>query len=418
MILGEKRILEWVEKHIYYLYIIAITIVSIAIRYGFRDFVSGDMVSFLLPWYEVIDANGGINSLQEQVGDYNLLYQTIIAFFTYLPLDAIYKYKILSGIFDYLLAAAAGYFIYDISKENKVRNGLLAYTIVCLSPLVFLNSACWGQCDSIYTFFCVASLVLFMKERYGWAFLAYGIAFCFKFQTIFLLPFYLFAYLIKKSFSILNFLWIPGAMVIVGIPALIMGRGIKDTFLIYLSQTETYTAMFLNYPSFWRLILVNNQEEIAQMMKMPAILFTVAALGGLMFVWLRQKAEMEAKTMVYMAFIVVFTCVLFLPAMHERYGFLYEILSIVLVFLYPKTLGLSLALHILSMRTYGYFLFDTTIGNYYLMSVVNVIVYVIYVIHFYSIISGTKAVEFCGQGAAKVRKGEKNEQKTSTVVNL
>lgn len=378
----EKKIWMWIEKYICYFYAVAITIISILIRYGFKDFESGDMGVFLLPWYHQIEANGGFKALSEQVGDYNILYQTIIAFFTYLPMNPMYGYKILSCIFDYLLAVVVGYFVYDRSEKNKLFFGVLAYSVVCMSPLVFLNSSCWGQCDSVYTFFCVASLILFTKEKYSWTFILYGIAFCFKFQTIFLLPFYLFVYVVKKSFSILSFLWIPLMMLFSGIPGLLMGRNIKDIFLIYLSQTETYPSMFLNYPSVWRFLISDNGERIAQLLTFPAVLFTMTLLMLLMFIWLKKKVVINEKTAMYIAFLIVFTCVLFLPAMHERYGFLYEILSIILVFIYPKTWILSLVLHILTMRSYGLFLFDTVINNYYLMSVVNFIIYLLYIIYF------------------------------------
>lgn len=386
----EKKIWMWIEKNICYFYVAVITIISIVIRYAFKDFESGDMGVFLLPWYHQIEANGGLSSLSEQVGDYNILYQTIIAFFTYLPISPIYEYKILSSIFDYLLAIAVGYFVYDKSEKNKLFMGGLAYSIICMSPLIFLNSSCWGQCDSIYTFFCVASLVLFTKEKYAWTFILYGIAFSFKFQTIFLLPFYLFVYVVKKSFSILYFVWIPIIMIISGLPGLLAGRGIKDTFLIYLSQTETYSSMFLNYPSFWRLILSDNREEIANLLRIPAVLCTVSILIILMLVWLKKNIQIDKNHIIYISFLIVFTCVLFLPSMHERYGFLYEVLSIILVFIYPRTWILSIALHILSMRTYGLFLFDSTIPSYYLMSVINLIIYGLYIVYFYRRINSPK----------------------------
>lgn len=382
MLSYERKLWEWIEKNINYFYAVIITIVSLMIRYGLRDFESGDMGSFLLPWYHQMEANGGFRALENQVGDYNILYQTIIAFFTYLPIQPIYQYKILSVIFDYLLAVVVGYCVYDKSKENRQIWGLTAYGAVCLSPLIFLNSACWGQCDSIYTFFCISSLVLFTKEKYGWSFCLYGIAFCFKFQSIFLLPFYLFVYVAKKRYSILYFLWIPFTMIVAGVPGIMAGRGIKDTFLIYLSQTETYPAMFLNYPSFWRCVLVENRQDIAELLRMPAVLFTVSLLIVMMFLWLKRKVEINGNSLLYMAFLVVFTCVLFLPSMHDRYGFLYEVLSIILVFAYPKTWILSLALHILSMRSYGLFLFDSGITNYYLLSVINFIVYLMYIVCF------------------------------------
>ena len=84
-----------------------------------------------------------------------------------------------------------------------------------------------------------------------------------------------------------------------------------------------------------------------------------------------------------MAFLIVFTCVLFLPNMHERYGYLYEILSILLVFFLPRTAWLSLGLHILSFRTYSIYLFGFTQDRFYQLSIVNVIIYVIYLYQFY-----------------------------------
>lgn len=393
----EKKVLEWIEKNIYVFYFLGITLLSLVMRYGFRDFVSGDMACFLLPWHQAIDDNGGFFSLNQQVGDYNILYQSIIAFFTYLPINPIYEYKILSCVFDYLLAAVVGYFAYDISTDHKMRNGLLAYALVCISPIVVLNSACWGQCDAIYTAFCVASLVLFTKEKYSWSFLIYGVAFSFKLQAVFLLPFYLFIYVRKKSFSVLNFLWIPAAMIISGLPGLIMGRSIKDVFLIYLSQTDTYSAMFLNYPSFWKLVLAENVPEVAEMMRMPAMLLTVGILSILMLLWLKQKVEINVQNLIYMAFIIVFTCVLFLPSMHERYGFMYEILSIMVFFLYPKTGILSFLLHMLSLRTYGSFLFDFPITEFYFMTIINVVVYLIYIIYFQKQISAAAKKDVAGQ---------------------
>ena len=108
----EKRFLEWVEKHILLFCVIGVTLISMIIRYSFREIISNDAYWCLLPWYDVIKENGGIYALGSQVGDYNMLYQFIIAVFTYLPIEPLSAYKLLSCIFDYLLAAAMGYFVY------------------------------------------------------------------------------------------------------------------------------------------------------------------------------------------------------------------------------------------------------------------------------------------------------------------
>ena len=78
----EKRFLEWVEKHILLFCVIGVTLISMIIRYSFREIISNDAYWCLLPWYDVIKENGGIYALGSQVGDYNMLYQFLIAIFS------------------------------------------------------------------------------------------------------------------------------------------------------------------------------------------------------------------------------------------------------------------------------------------------------------------------------------------------
>ena len=61
-----------------------ITLVALFMRFMSRDILSFDMTIYLLPWFEHIKSTGGLTALNQQVGDYGLLYQTIIALFTYL----------------------------------------------------------------------------------------------------------------------------------------------------------------------------------------------------------------------------------------------------------------------------------------------------------------------------------------------
>ncbi len=44
--------------------------------------MTDDMGGFLLSRYDEIKSNGGFSALKNQTGDYNLLYQTIIAAMT------------------------------------------------------------------------------------------------------------------------------------------------------------------------------------------------------------------------------------------------------------------------------------------------------------------------------------------------
>jgi len=254
MLKYERKLVDWVCSKIYIIAILAITVIGIVIRYAHRDFVSGDYKWFLSQWYDEIRANGGLEGLHIQVGDYNLVYQFLIAIMTKFPLDALYAYKILSCFFDFMLAILVSYFVYYLSDYERERNACITYAITLLLPVVFLNSACWAQCDSIYVFFLVFSLFALMKDKHILAFILYGISFAFKMQAIFLLPFFVFAYIVKKKFSVLHFILIPIAMILVNIPSFIKGRKLIDVFQIYILQTSVYEKVHMNYPSFWTIL--------------------------------------------------------------------------------------------------------------------------------------------------------------------
>lgn len=375
----EKRLLEWVEKHILLFCVIGVTLISMMIRYSYREIISNDAYWCLLPWYDVIKENGGIYALGSQVGDYNMLYQFIIAVFTYLPIEPLSAYKLLSCIFDYLLAAAMGYFVWFFSEKDRVLKGAMAYMLVLISPIVILNSSYWGQCDAIYTFFCVASLLAFCRDKYKLTFILYGVAFAFKLQAVFLLPFYLFAYFVKKKFSILHFGLIPVMMVILSIPGLLMGRSITEVFTIYLNQTDSYKSITMNYPTFWNLLQSANMDAFYINMKKPAIALTVVIIALLMVTWIVKKVPLTTRNMIYMAFLLAYTCVLFLPSMHERYGYLYEILAILVAFLQLRTLPCLIGMYLASFAIYGKYLFMFDI-NLPALSIVNVLAYLGYIV--------------------------------------
>lgn len=374
MLKAERKLLEWADRHLQFIVIGAFCLMGLLIRWPLRNLISGDAHYFLLPWYEQIKENG----LSQQVGDYNLLYQALIALMTHLPLAPLHAYKLLSVVFDYLLAAGAGILTAILAKQDKLWQGTLAFGLVLISPLVVLNSAAWAQCDAIYTCFAVFFLLALLKHRHALAMILLGLAFTFKLQAVFLLPLFLFVYYTRRKFSAALFLLIPLTMCAASLPSIFFGRSLSDVFLIYFNQTSSYPYMAMNYPSAW-LLLVNGMSASAyNLLRLPAIIFTVVVLALLMLHWLRRKAVPEGQNLLIMAFLLCYACVLFLPSMHERYGFIYETLALILAVLIPKTMPLCVGLIALSVCTYGSYLFGWECLPLNTLAVINVALFVAY----------------------------------------
>ncbi len=386
----EEKALKWMSDHIFPIVFGAAFIVSIIIRLALKDVVTSDATECLIPWYEAIKSNGGILGLGKPIEglNYSFTYQFFIAIMTYLPIKSLYAYKILSVIFDYLLAGAVAYTVFDITNAHKAEKALIAFVLTACSPVVFMDSAAWAQCDSIYAFWVILALIFLTKERYARAFVFYGIAFAFKFQAVFALPFFLFYYFYKRRYSILYFAIIPAMMTLLSLPSLVQGRTISEMIHIYTDNTSLHQSLSNGYPTFWRILsdgtnpvnvlLANNPDyaglDAYGILKHAAMAFTVVILGMLVFSWIRHRVQFTKQNILIMAFLMTYTTIFFLPAMHERYGFCYEIMAIAIAFMVIKTAPLAIGLICLSLTTYGGFLFNNT-PNEWLLAVINLALY-------------------------------------------
>lgn len=351
----EEKIITQIDKNKNILFFIIITFLGALIRYEGRNFVSMDMEIYLWPWYEDIRSNGGFAALKTQVGSYNLLYQTYIALMTYLDANVTYMYKMLSIAFDFLMSLTAAFFVSELTKKEKFGfTFLCVYAIMLFFPTNVFNSAYWGQCDSIYTYFVILTLLYMYKEKYVWAFVFLGIAFAFKVQAILVLPFIICYYFYKRRFSILMFGISIAVFWLSGIVAYCNGRDIWAPFQIYADQTEWFPAMYLNVASI--LALVGNDYDN---LKTFAVLITLIFCGMGLYVTLHKikridSAEQFMNTVVWF----VWTCLLFLPAMHERYTYPLDILLIIVSFIDKKYIKYTAVSAVMSLITNAGYLFE------------------------------------------------------------
>ena len=108
----------------------------------------------------------------------------------------------------------------------------------------------------------------------------------------------------------------------------------------------------MEYPSFWAFL---SDEDSAIFIeynkyKSSAIIFTVAVLLCVMFVLLKSNIRINTLEIF---FILSFITIYFLPNMMTRYGFIYEILAIVILCIKPKTLVLYLPMKMIMLYLYG-----------------------------------------------------------------
>ena len=237
--------------------------------------------------------------------------------------------------------------------------GLKVYGLVLLCPVVVANSSLWAQCDAIYVFFLLESLYYLYKGNQIRAFLIFGVSVAFKLQAVFIVPFFIFYYVKDKKCSIFSM----AGMSLIGfsvmqIPGWIMHRSFLEPLQVYQEQADTYKSMWMNFPSFW-VLLGNDYEHL----KSVAVLLTIGILGvGLLAFMESSVCIGDAGNFMQALIWSVWTCLLFLPAMHERYSYLLMILLILHACLDLRIFCYAVLELLCSTVSYGNFLYGNQIN--------------------------------------------------------
>lgn len=365
MLFYEKKIFNILNHYKLILLFIVVTLLSLSMRITGLSFHSNDMDYFLLKWFAEIKSLGS-QALNTQVGDYNIPYQFIIFILTKFQFPAILAYKFISIFFDYLTAIMAGLIsiLLNRNSPNKHIYFIMCYSFVLFSPLVIFNSSFWGQADSIYSFFAIASLYFILKKQTLVSFIMLGIAFAFKLQTIFLLPIFILIYVIKRNYSLIYFAIIPIMMYFLSIPGLLAGRNFLSPFTIYLNQTSTYKSMSMNTPNFWALF---NLKDYLHLHIFATLLSLGIIILGLGYIWIT-NSNIANNSIVALAIWCIWTCVMFMPSMHERYNYIAEILVLVLCTYKSKYFSLAIFMILPTLTSYIAYLFHSENTRLYLIS--------------------------------------------------
>ena len=309
-------------------------LIGILVRIPGLDHLSGDMIDCYLPWYESVPAHQGIGVLRNYEGDYGLPYATVLWLLHYIPGEALIKIKMVSVVFEYVTALSAGLLASHFFEGWKKKlSFVICFGLTILYPALVMNGAYWGQCDGIYAGFVLLMIWALFKDRPALAFVFLGFAVTSKLQTIFIIPFLILYWYRRRNFSLLYFLIVPAVVEILYIPGMLAGYSPLAPVTMYLAQTVEYPQMYMHYPGLWCYFWSLADYE---MFHVPVIGWVAAGLA-LVFVMLMLKGkDLSDRTWISVALWSSLFPVYFLPAMHERYSMIAELIAVIYAVLHPK----------------------------------------------------------------------------------
>lgn len=312
--------------------LVAVFCCAVSIRVLFFPFRSGDYDAYFSRWYEFITQHGGFAALRYDFANYNAPYLYLLTLLTYTPIPALYGIKLISVAFDLLL----GVFTYRIVALRRPDTWwpVLAAGIVVFLPTVVMNSSLWGQADSIYTAFGIGGVYFLLRRRPWLACLFFGIAFAVKLQIVFLFP-VLVLLAVRRKVPWPALLLIPGVFLLLDVPALLAGASPHALLTVYLTEADTYQQLTLNAANVYQFL---GAAGPTSMIRALGIEFTGLLLVTLALPVVVRRIELTPTRIVLACTVSALLVPYFLPAMHERYFYLADVLTVIAACYLPRRL--------------------------------------------------------------------------------
>lgn len=336
--------------------VIAIGVVlAVGLRISLIDFKTLDFFASLKPWYNTIKSQG-FSAFATDFSTYNPPYLYLLYIIArFLPdTPTVIAVKIPSLVADFITA----YFVYRIVRVKYSSSDLipiLAAMAVLFAPTVVLNSAFWGQADSLFTVGLVACLFFLLTEKHGWAMSAFGIALAFKLQAIFLAPLLL-ALLLRGVIRWKYSLIIPAILILALVPSWIAGRPIPGLLNIYLYQASQFELLTMNAPSLYAWLPAS--KEVFNLFYVPGVIAGAITAYLLFLIVYKSPNKLTQSSLVELALLSMLVIPFFLPKMHERYFYPADVISIAFAFYFPRLYFIPILVGGASFFAYQPYLFD------------------------------------------------------------
>lgn len=322
---------------------------SFVVRFQIREYVNGDL-TLLQKWYDYLYINGAAGLADEYFSNYPPAYLYLLWLSTLLSdwVERATAIKLIPSLFDALSAFIIFHIArmrYDDDTPYFIASGFF------ILPTILFNSSGWGQIDSLYTSFLLACAYLLLKEKPFWALAAFGMAFSFKSQSIFLLPFLGILFL-KGRIRWYHFLWIPTVYVILGIPAALIGRSWTSILSIYFGQLGQFRVLSNNAPNLY-IFVPNSFYDVGLWIGLGIFLISMILWGWVNW---RAKITFNHRQIMLMALAALALVPFVLPKMHDRYFYPVDVFSYAVIIFSPEMWFVPLLYQLISGLSYSAFL--------------------------------------------------------------
>jgi Gpi18-like mannosyltransferase len=271
--------------------------------------------------------------------------------------------KLIPTLFDFLSAFAIFLMARIRFKDDKPF--LLAATFFTLPTIMYISTG-WGQIESLYTSFLLLCAYFLLKEKPFWAMVMFGMAFSFKSQSIFFLPFLGILFL-KGKIRWFHFLLVPLVYVVLAIPAALIGRSWISILSIYFGQVGQYRSLSMSAPNLYIFVPDTYYEPGVPI---GMIIFVVAMAVWGWASW-RAKIEVNHRQLMLMALASLVLVPFVLPKMHDRYFYPADAFSFAAAIFVPEMWFVPVLYQIISCMSYTVFLLNTPPTYVMIAAVIN-----------------------------------------------
>ena len=225
-------------------------VVGVIVRILLREHTTQDSAKFLVPWFYFAKTHGW-GALSYGFTNYTPFYTYLLVAVTKLsgnlhPLtvvkDISFAFEFANACLLYALVEACG---------GKGWRSATAFAATWIAPTVIYNGAAWGQAESIWAFFDLLAILMFIRGKNG--VIPFAVSVSVKAQGVFLGPFVLAMAVRRRSVPFL-IVALPLVYLLLALPVFLAGRPVREVLMVYVEQGRTFHGLSMNAASIWAIL--------------------------------------------------------------------------------------------------------------------------------------------------------------------